>query len=47
MWFVGLALGFWVGRFFWLVSFATGVFLSFFPLFLAPFVYPPCVLLGA
>ena len=38
--FVGLALGFLVGRFFGLLVFAAGILLSFFP-FLVPFCIPP------
>ena len=42
--FVGLGLGFLVGRFFGWFFFAAGILLSFFP-FSGSFLYTPCVLL--
>ena len=47
---VGLALGFWVGRFFGWLVFATGILLSFFPLsssflYIPVYFWEPCSLL--
>ena len=46
MWFVGLALGFLVGRFFGLLVLLQAFFCLFFPLS-GSFLYAPSVLLGA